>query len=444
MTTTPAVAANLETSLSETQYYRSQLASRLIGRGIELGALHAPTQGIPADSLVYYVDKESTWSLATRFASDGSVAPESLADVDVVADASQLPFAGQLDFLIANHVIEHLPNPLGALAEWYVCLKDGGLLFLTVPDKRFCFDADRELTSWRHLLADLERRDDGLTEASGEHLREWIRVVEGASEDIVEERVEHHRLKPLDYHCHTWTHESLLGTLDRCGRELGLRFNREEELNSYETWGETIVVLRKDRDAPDILPAEYRYPEWQFDRKDRILGELLPGMVFEQWFTCARDELSSVHVRFGAYSRANSGPLMFHLFEGGRKRPVARLEVDLSELRDNVFHAFRFPPIKKSAGKRFHFTLEAPQASPDNAVTVWAEAVEEAGVQFVASGAPVPGTTLNFKAFSIARLIEQDAWSGLLARTSARPGNGWVKVRIFGREQAQTEGQLRT
>jgi 2-polyprenyl-3-methyl-5-hydroxy-6-metoxy-1,4-benzoquinol methylase len=399
--------------LTEAQYYRRQLAALCHGRGIELGALHAPTQGLPDDSAVLYVDKESTRSLKIRFAVDDGLRPESIVDVDVVSDAGCLAFdSGALDFLIANHVIEHLPNPLGALAEWHRCLKEGGRLFLTVPDKRFCFDAERSLTDWSHLLADMQRNDDGLTDASREHLREWIRNVEGTSEDGIEQRVEHHLSTALDYHCHTWTHESLLGTLDRCGSELGLRFEREAELNSYETWGETILVLKKNRDAPALLPARYRYPEWQFDRKGRILGEILPGILLEQSFTCAHDGLNAVHVRFGTYSRANSGPLVFQLFAEGPQDPLARVEVDMSELRDNFFHAFRFPPIKKSAGNRFRFTLEAPQASLDNAVTVWAADANELDVQLKANGSPVEGTTLNFKAFSIARLDKSHAWAG--------------------------------
>jgi 2-polyprenyl-3-methyl-5-hydroxy-6-metoxy-1,4-benzoquinol methylase len=419
--------ANIETAeaLTEAQYYRRQLAGLCHGGGIELGALHAPTKGLPPDSVVLYVDKESTENLKARFATDDSMKAQSMVDVDIVSDAGGLAFnSGALDFLIANHVLEHLPNPLGALMEWHRCLKEGGRLFLTMPDKRFCFDADRTLTEWSHLLGDMERNDDGLTDASREHLREWIRNVEGASESRVEKRVEHHLSTALDYHCHTWTYESLLGTLDRCGKELGLRFEREAELNSYETWGETILVLVKNREAADLLPALYRHPEWQVDRKDRILGELLPGTMLEQSFPCARDGLNSVHVRFGTYSRANSGPLLFQLFADTAEEPLVRVEGDLSELRDNFFHAFRFAPIKKSGGKRFSFTLEAPEASTDNAVTVWATTYDDTDITLAASGSPVEGWALNFKAFSIGGLSARDAWSGQRVQPQARRSNG--------------------
>jgi ubiquinone/menaquinone biosynthesis C-methylase UbiE len=41
----------------------------------------------------------------------------------MLADSSQ-------DFVIANHLLEHLPDPIGALKEWYRVLRAGGTLFL--------------------------------------------------------------------------------------------------------------------------------------------------------------------------------------------------------------------------------------------------------------------------------------------------------------------------
>lgn len=413
MATTQAMVKASEPPLTEAQYYRRQLSGLCHGRGIELGALHAPTHGLPAESLVLYVDKESTKDLAARFASDENVAAESLVPVDVVSDGGRLPFGtGALDFLIANHVIEHLPNPLGALSEWYRCLKDGGRLYLSVPDKRFCFDVDRALTSWAHLLADLQRNDDGFSVASREHLREWARIVEGASPDEVDERVDNHLSTVLDYHCHTWTYESMLSTLDHCGAELGLRFEREEDLSSYETWGEMILVLRKDPHAANLLPARYRYPEWHFARMDKVLDELSKGAVWEQSFICAHDGLTAIHVRFGTYMRANSGTLVFRLYRSRDSAPLVRLEADLSGLHDNLFQAFRFATVKRSAGRRFRFTLEAPESAPGNAVTAWCAAHDDASVILTVNGFHIPCTTLNFKAFSVASLHDSDAWSG--------------------------------
>jgi SAM-dependent methyltransferase len=425
--TTVAATAAAEASpkkLTEAQYYRRQLAGLCHGRGIELSPRDAPTQGLPSDAVVLYADSETTRQLKDRL--KPAPAAKSLVPVDVIADSSCLPFTTNgLDFVIANDLIGRIPNPLGAFQEWHRCLKEGGRLFLTVPDERFCFGGDRAPTGWEHLQADLDSSDNGLSNSSREHLRDWIRSVEGVSEKGVDARLDELLSTTLDYRWHTWTYESLLGTLDHCGRELGLRFEREAELNSYETWGEMALVLRKQRDAADVLPGRYSFPEWKITTKDRILGELLPGNVLEQSFTCSQKGLNAIHVRFGTYSRANSGPLVFALFRENAPEPIARLEADLSELRDNFFHAFRFSPMKGSAGRRFRFTLECPDATPDNAVTVWAADYDDGDLEMKANGSPVEGTALNFKAFSIATLNESDAWSGMsspvpAARTDVR------------------------
>jgi SAM-dependent methyltransferase len=52
---------------------------------------------------------------------------------DVIADAESLPLR-ELDFIIASHVLEHLPSPLRALRSWYGALRSCGFLLLKVPD----------------------------------------------------------------------------------------------------------------------------------------------------------------------------------------------------------------------------------------------------------------------------------------------------------------------
>jgi SAM-dependent methyltransferase len=61
-----------------------------------------------------------------------------------------------LDFIIGCHVIEHLIDPVGAIAKSYDRLRDGGWLFLIVPDQRYTFDVNRETTTFEHLLQDFK------------------------------------------------------------------------------------------------------------------------------------------------------------------------------------------------------------------------------------------------------------------------------------------------
>ena len=59
-----------------------------------------------------------------------------VAQTDVVCDITRLePFEdGSQDFLVAKHSMEHLVDVLGALEEWKRVLREGGELFIAVPD----------------------------------------------------------------------------------------------------------------------------------------------------------------------------------------------------------------------------------------------------------------------------------------------------------------------
>ncbi len=63
------------------------------------------------------------------------------------------------DYIIASHVLEHTPNPIQFLIDCQNLLKTNGILSLVVPDKRFCFDALKPLTTTGQILqAHIEKR----------------------------------------------------------------------------------------------------------------------------------------------------------------------------------------------------------------------------------------------------------------------------------------------
>jgi len=59
-----------------------------------------------------------------------------------------------LDFIIANHFLEHLRNPVASLVAWAARLKIHGTLILAVPDHDLIFDKLRTVTPISHLLYD--------------------------------------------------------------------------------------------------------------------------------------------------------------------------------------------------------------------------------------------------------------------------------------------------
>ena len=121
------------------------------GAGLEIGALHCPLP-LPSGSQAYYVDRCVPDVLRTLRADVGAaiVLPHLVTDgfsLECIADKS-------LDFVIANHVLEHSIDALGTLENWLRVLRPGGMLFVAVPIGARCFDRGRTVTSAAHFLED--------------------------------------------------------------------------------------------------------------------------------------------------------------------------------------------------------------------------------------------------------------------------------------------------
>ncbi len=117
--------------------------------GIEVGPLMNPI--ITRDmGQVRYIDHATTEELKTKYAHDLNVDISKIVDVDYVWGKEGLPdLVGKdapFDYLVASHVVEHVPDFIGWLKEIHAVLKVDGILSLVIPDKRYCFDHHRQLT----------------------------------------------------------------------------------------------------------------------------------------------------------------------------------------------------------------------------------------------------------------------------------------------------------
>jgi SAM-dependent methyltransferase len=118
--------------------------------GAEIGPLDRP---IVTRSMgqIRYVDHDTTEALRAKYADPANqVVLHNIVEVDYVWGKKSMvelfePEA-PLDYVIASHVIEHVPNLIGWLYELRAILKPGGILSLAIPDKRQCFDYNRQLT----------------------------------------------------------------------------------------------------------------------------------------------------------------------------------------------------------------------------------------------------------------------------------------------------------
>ena len=60
------------------------------------------------------------------------------------------------DFVLSCHSLEHMANPIKALAEWKRIIKDNSYVLLILPHKDNTFDRNRPITHMDHLINDLE------------------------------------------------------------------------------------------------------------------------------------------------------------------------------------------------------------------------------------------------------------------------------------------------
>lgn len=133
------------------------------------------------------------------------------------------PFADDsYNVVLCSHVLEHIANPLRALAAWRRVTRAHGHLLMVVPHMAGTFDHRRPLTPLSHMIEDLEREvgEDDLT-----HLDETLRLhdrsrdQEDAEDRVWAERRRANATRRVLHH-HTFTTASLLALLDHAGLEL--------------------------------------------------------------------------------------------------------------------------------------------------------------------------------------------------------------------------------
>ena len=131
-------------------------------KGIEIGALAAPIV-TKAESDIRYVDWTDQDSLKAKYAGDPNVTTDNIVPVDAIWGDKSLKesLLGETGFgyVIASHVIEHVPDMIGWLNEIAEVLRPGGRLTLAIPDRRFTFDYVRQNTRVGDLIDAWLRRN---------------------------------------------------------------------------------------------------------------------------------------------------------------------------------------------------------------------------------------------------------------------------------------------
>ncbi|MFM0273733.1 methyltransferase domain-containing protein [Paraburkholderia aspalathi] len=122
--------------------------------GMEIGPLFRPVV-TKSEGDVIYIDHADSNTLRNKYRNDPGVDITAIVDIDAVWGARTLRECLKnrtVDYVIASHVIEHVPDLITWLEELHSILKRQGELRLAIPDKRFTFDLIRRETELCDVL----------------------------------------------------------------------------------------------------------------------------------------------------------------------------------------------------------------------------------------------------------------------------------------------------
>ncbi len=290
---------------------RALLAYHLFGEGVEFGALDSPLR-LPPYARARYADHMSNEQLAEKYPTLKPI------PVDIVlrgSDLSEIPDGSQ-DFLIANHVIENLPNPIGALRLWEQKLKENGVLFLSYPIPEYCPDKGRPNTSIEHLIADDKR---STSNSSHEHLlafilhwnpsaypepenirdvlkvmwsegREMLKPTDRISEANKAKVAEIVENDNFEVHHHMFTLETLLASVKIATNKL-----QPFDISGYRgLFNEVILVFRNTHASPELERA-FLAAKIREERISQVIADRENGV--REWAKIANDRLAIIEAR---------------------------------------------------------------------------------------------------------------------------------------------------
>ncbi|MEP5416770.1 MAG: methyltransferase domain-containing protein [Lentilitoribacter sp.] len=245
-------------------------------RILEIGPLNRPLVEKSDDRTVFYADHCSTETLKEKYSADPSVPNDDICKVDIdiskqtIAEASEK--FGQFDIIVASHVIEHVPNLVGWLSELTGALKVGGIIALTIPDKRYTFDFFRRETSFwmveeafnenRHRPSEDQVLDYFVTTVSADCKMLWAdpdhskQLKRATDNDVALHWLNAHRQGMyVDCHCWIFTNNSFLELL----REIVVHYNLSIDLKMFRETKQDQLDFHAQfiKVAPETKPSDW-------------------------------------------------------------------------------------------------------------------------------------------------------------------------------------------
>ena len=253
---------NLVTQIRRTHLLRW---TDLCGVGLEIGPYDQPTV-FKNEADVRYLDWKTREQLVAEC--DHPDLIDQIPPIDYVVSSNDYAryVDATFDYIIANHVLEHAPNLIRWLQDVGSMMKEDGILFLALPDKKFSFDRFRPDTALSHFLAEYV---SAVEEIPVEHLIEVETYYDmgfiGQPMEV-DQRLDWARIqRAIEAGTHVGIHNHVFRSatiLDRVLKPLQIMqlipFRIEEFIPARaETGGEMIIVLRKGVQSAQLNAEDF-------------------------------------------------------------------------------------------------------------------------------------------------------------------------------------------
>jgi predicted SAM-dependent methyltransferase len=220
----------------------------LSGEGVEIGALAWPLP-LPDHVRCRYIDILSTEVLKGIYKDHKKL----IIPVDIIDNGETLASLSKdsQDFIISNHFLEHAVNVIKTLKRWYDLLRADGILFLSVPDRRFTADQARQRTSIEHLFDEFERN---VTEIPEDHCIDHLVAWNGIPRDRIDSLMIQ-QCRKYGVHNHCWEDEDILQLFEVLFHQKGVKFQLVDLSLPRGLYNEVILLLRKVPAAREFWTA---------------------------------------------------------------------------------------------------------------------------------------------------------------------------------------------
>jgi hypothetical protein len=123
----------------------------------------------------------------------------------------------------------------------YAKLRDQGILYMGIPEKRYTFDKPRPITPYSHLVE--EHNDKTKMKFREAHTEEAVRLTEKhANQASVDKRVKELMDSGFRIHYHVWTQKEMTELFIRIAQEYNVDIEIEALLKNLH---EVLYIIRK-------------------------------------------------------------------------------------------------------------------------------------------------------------------------------------------------------